>query len=492
VVVAGCQDWLKGVGAKFFMKTTYQWGRALIRDRGREPEREKRKSLKSSLESSNIDAVIESAEVLGINLRRPREVQVGGAREAREVEPGRGAEGKVEEESEVGIVPRKPDPGLPKDIYAVRERKMFNQWKNKMNTLLSEGRRLTPYERNIHVWRQLWTTAEISSLLIQIVDARNPDLFYTPEIEWGYKGKRHLLLLNKADLLSAWQVGEWKRSLEARGIEHLFYSAKGVNHERKGVSGWRDLLKKIEAVRDEMGSEDFIVGMVGYPNVGKSSTINDLFGKKVVTTSLMPGKTKSIQTLELFREGMKKKISVCDCPGLVFPNFVGEKEDLILNGILSLDQSKEIKACLELLVRRVGVPTLCAIYGVNSFVNDSRNSLHDNFIACFMKTKGHLEEGKAIKRLVKDHLEGKTLFAHPPADYAEGDPERNERFNRESRREAKGVSLETNHEWYRESTGSGYTVRGAHKFSRHYQEEMFSKKHYQRKGKNRVQPKWSA
>ena len=78
---------------------------------------------------------------------------------------------------------------------------------------------LTPFERNIEVWRQLWRVLERSHLVVQIVDARNPLRFrcedleaYVPDIE-GPEGelgsgpghRKTLLLINKSDLLTAAQ-----------------------------------------------------------------------------------------------------------------------------------------------------------------------------------------------------------------------------------------------------------------------------------------------
>jgi len=78
---------------------------------------------------------------------------------------------------------------------------------------------LTPFERNLEVWRQLWRVIERSHLVVQIVDARNPQKFrcedleaYVQDVEGTEgeegtgKGKRkNLLLINKADLLTAKQ-----------------------------------------------------------------------------------------------------------------------------------------------------------------------------------------------------------------------------------------------------------------------------------------------
>ena len=54
----------------------------------------------------------------------------------------------------------------------------------------------------------------------------------------------------------------------------------------------------------------FMVGLVGYPNVGKSSTINALFGSKKTAVAATPGKTKHFQTLNV-----APTLCLCDCPG---------------------------------------------------------------------------------------------------------------------------------------------------------------------------------
>jgi large subunit GTPase 1 len=53
-----------------------------------------------------------------------------------------------------------------------------------------------------------------------------------------------------------------------------------------------------------------MVGLVGYPNVGKSSTINAIFGAKKTAVAPTPGKTKHFQTLNV-----SPTLCLCDCPG---------------------------------------------------------------------------------------------------------------------------------------------------------------------------------
>ena len=61
-----------------------------------------------------------------------------------------------------------------------------------------------------------------------------------------------------------------------------------------------------------------VIGMIGYPNVGKSSVINLLLGGKRVSVSRTPGHTKHCQSLQLCG-GAEKGVTILDCPGLVFP-----------------------------------------------------------------------------------------------------------------------------------------------------------------------------
>ena len=65
---------------------------------------------------------------------------------------------------------------------------------------------VTPFEKNLHVWRQLWRVIERSDVIVQIVDSRNPLLFWCPDVFTYAKeinpNKAALLIINKADYLT--------------------------------------------------------------------------------------------------------------------------------------------------------------------------------------------------------------------------------------------------------------------------------------------------
>ncbi|XP_044278412.1 guanine nucleotide-binding protein-like 1 isoform X2 [Varanus komodoensis] len=94
------------------------------------------------------------------------------------------------------------------------------------------------------------------------------------------------------------------------------------------------------------------VGCVGFPNVGKSSLINGLVGRKVVSVSRTPGHTKYFQTYFL-----TPTIKLCDCPGLIFPSLVDRKQQ-ILAGIYPISQIQEPYTSVGFLASRIPIQAL--------------------------------------------------------------------------------------------------------------------------------------
>ena len=94
------------------------------------------------------------------------------------------------------------------------------------------------------------------------------------------------------------------------------------------------------------------IGCCGYPNVGKSSLINGLMGKKVVSVSKTPGHTKHFQTIFL-----TKSVKLCDSPGLVFPSLV-QRPLQILSGIFPIAQVREPYSVVRYLAERLPLPSL--------------------------------------------------------------------------------------------------------------------------------------
>jgi large subunit GTPase 1 len=112
------------------------------------------------------------------------------------------------------------------------ERDSLLEWRRGLAELQENNDLLmTPFERNLEVWRQLWRVIERSDLVVQIADARNPLLFRSEDLERYVKDvdprKENLLLVNKADMLTLEQRKAWADYFQEAGISYKFFSASG-------------------------------------------------------------------------------------------------------------------------------------------------------------------------------------------------------------------------------------------------------------------------
>uniref|UniRef100_K3WUN2 Guanine nucleotide-binding protein-like 1 n=1 Tax=Globisporangium ultimum (strain ATCC 200006 / CBS 805.95 / DAOM BR144) TaxID=431595 RepID=K3WUN2_GLOUD len=92
------------------------------------------------------------------------------------------------------------------------------------------------------------------------------------------------------------------------------------------------------------------IGLIGHPNVGKSSVLNALAGKKIVSVSHTPGHTKRLQTILIHPD-----ICICDCPGLVFPFANVPKYLQELCGLYPFSQIREPYSAIRFLAENVAL-----------------------------------------------------------------------------------------------------------------------------------------
>jgi len=145
--------------------------------------------------------------------------------------------------------------------------------------------------------------------------------------------------------------------LESIVLQNLSQQFKKTKEEKKIPKGKNtsnviiNLREKlIELIESKMSPNEtkITVGTVGQPNVGKSSLLNFLMGKKSVSVSRTPGHTKRFQTLHL-----SEKIDLLDCPGLVFPALDRPNFLQILCGIFNIAQVREPYSAIRYLAERL-------------------------------------------------------------------------------------------------------------------------------------------
>jgi len=168
------------------------------------------------------------------------------------------------------------------------------------------------------------------------------------------------------------------------------------------------------------------VGMIGYPNVGKSSVINVVFGVTStdhntarVSVAATPGHTKHFQTLHL-----SNRTTLCDCPGLVFPTFMNTKADLICNGVLPIDEirGRDFYPAIQVIARCIDRETFERTYALKFPLADVVTHVPaDMLIECFCEKRGYFgsghgrfNEAHGSRMLLKDFVAGKLCYSCPP------------------------------------------------------------------------------
>ena len=392
-------------------------------------------------------------------------------------------------------VPRRPkwdESTTPRQLDE-RERASLLEWRRGLAELQeNDDLLMTPFERNIEVWRQLWRVIERSDLVVQIVDARNPLLFRSEDLERYVKqvdsAKENLLLVNKADMMTKQQREAWANYFLEKQINYKFFSASLAKELNEGKDALDELVERetrqtvqqdepakemvkdvqdlnLQQQEDKQDAEDdedvsrdseedaeeddekvriltvdelealFLanippdsnpdrkttIGLVGYPNVGKSSTINALIGAKKVSVSATPGKTKHFQTIHL-----SDKVILCDCPGLVFPNFATTKAELVCAGVLPIDQLREFTGPGGLVAQRIPQSFLENVYGIKIHIRAAEEGgtgtpTASEILRAYARARGFAttghgqpDESRAARYVLKDYVTGKLLYCHPP------------------------------------------------------------------------------
>nr|XP_015912339.1 large subunit GTPase 1 homolog [Parasteatoda tepidariorum] len=359
-----------------------------------------------------------------------------------------------EENKDVLCIPRRPswDENTSKAELDAQEREAFLTWRRKLAMIQEqEHLNLTPFEKNLEVWRQLWRVIERSHVIVQIIDARNPLLFRCHDLETYVKevdeNKINVLLLNKADFLTESERQCWSDYFEKNGIQVAFFSAlqqieRAEDHEAENsvddensnieidlhkvknstkVLSREELINFLKAVTKihNISAQRPTVGLVGYPNVGKSSTINAILMSKKVSVSATPGKTKHFQTFIIDED-----LCLCDCPGLVFPNFVSTKAEMVINGILPIDQLTEWNQPVSLVTNLIPRQLLESSYSllIPSTGEKGRDTIPtaEEFLNAhgysrgYMTSRGLPDNARSARYILKDFINGKLLYCFAP------------------------------------------------------------------------------
>ncbi|MDO5015783.1 MAG: ribosome biogenesis GTPase YlqF [Eubacteriales bacterium] len=181
--------------------------------------------------------------------------------------------------------------------------------------------------------RELGETIKVCDLVLELCDARIPRSSRNPILDELAQGKLRLLVLNKADLADPKATEAWLEHFEQEGMQAMAINALKANDVRKLQLQIKKMSAPIKARAEARGrrSRPIRILICGVPNVGKSSLINSLIGRKKAATANKPGVTRNLQWLKLGTE-----LQLLDSPGLLWPKLETKEEQIALGAVAAV------------------------------------------------------------------------------------------------------------------------------------------------------------
>ncbi|CAD6197717.1 unnamed protein product [Caenorhabditis auriculariae] len=300
------------------------------------------------------------------------------------------------------------------------ENKKSNETDEKIDTMS---------DKTIKVYaNEVRKTIEMADVIIEVLDARDPLGSRSRSVEEQVinGGKRLILLLNKIDLVPRENVQNWLKYLRGQSPAIAFkastqdqktnlgrFNSATLNNTATGKCVGADIVMKILAnyCRNKDIKTSIRVGVVGFPNVGKSSVINSLKRRRACNVGAMPGITKELQEVEL-----DKNIRLIDSPGVVL---LSQKDldpiEVALKNAVSVDSLIDPVGPVHAILRRCSKETMMLHYNLPEY------TLVEQFLALLARKMGKLKKGArpdinaAAKHVLNDWNTGKLrYYTHPP------------------------------------------------------------------------------
>lgn len=289
----------------------------------------------------------------------------------------------------------------------------------------SDGRVAAGQQSRRAYLRELKKVVDSADVLLQVLDARDPigsRIHKTLEdVILSKAEKKMVLVLNKIDLVPKEVVGQWLTVLRRSHPTIAIKACKNISESDAtdaatssvpvGMDGLLQLLKNYARTGAGGGKAKttIVVGIVGYPNVGKSSIINALKRSRAVGVSPRPGFTTTMQEVVLDRN-----VRLLDSPGVVF-----DDNTALLGNCVDADSIDDPIPPVDALLKRCKPESLMMTYNIPAFPQGNTMI----FLAMVAKTYGRVLKGGipdkigAARSVLRDWNQGKIpYYTVPPQD----------------------------------------------------------------------------
>ncbi|KAJ8258948.1 hypothetical protein COCON_G00179600 [Conger conger] len=294
---------------------------------------------------------------------------------------------------------------------ASRERERQSEFEKKENEMQNLEKHVNFENENSRkaYYREFKKVIERADVILEVLDARDPLGCRCPQVEQAVvqsgTNKKIVLVLNKIDLVSKEIVEKWIKYLrnefptvafkastqqQNRNLKRSSVPITQASSELLGSSACvgADLLMKLlgNYCRNLNIKTTITVGVVGFPNVGKSSLINSLKRARACSVGATPGVTRHLQEVHL-----DKHIKLLDCPGIVMATSTSDA-GMILRNCMKIEQLVDPMEPVAAILRRC-----------------NRNEQGK------LKKGGLPDHDKAAKSVLQDWTGGRiSYFTHPP------------------------------------------------------------------------------
>lgn len=203
------------------------------------------------------------------------------------------------------------------DMY--QKRKMRKNKKMDENTKSLPSTSINWYPGHMAKTKRLISeNLNLIDVVYEVVDARMPYSSKIRYIDNFTKDKPRIMVMTKSDLCDIKETNKWVKYYEDKGYKVFLTSLEGKVNLKPLLDMTKELMEEKNAKRENKGmtKRRTRILIVGIPNVGKSTLINRLVGKKATITGNKPGVTKQLDWIRINDE-----LELLDSPGILWPKF---------------------------------------------------------------------------------------------------------------------------------------------------------------------------